>query len=168
MLCLWQGIMLLTAVPMCMSDGGVCVSPRTFILINNFPETKLPDAGFELMTFRQEDLHSIHSSTEDSLNKYYHAWLHFWSSLQYALSVARLHAADCCANVLSAMCYGSTGFVLMGKLNKLNKQTVNTLFCLVTFLVVLTVYSVCGKASCCWLLCQCALSNVLWKHWLRF
>ena len=40
----------------CKSKGGMwifCVSPRTFILINNFLP-KLPEAGFEPLTFRQE------------------------------------------------------------------------------------------------------------------
>ena len=40
----------------CKSKGGrwiFCVSPRTFILINNFLP-KLPKAGFEPLTFRQE------------------------------------------------------------------------------------------------------------------
>ena len=40
--------------PKCMSHKGVRVSPRTFILINHFAKTKLPEAGFELTTFWQE------------------------------------------------------------------------------------------------------------------
>ena len=39
--------------PKCMSHEGV-LSPRTFILINHFAKAKLPEAGFELTTFRQE------------------------------------------------------------------------------------------------------------------